>query len=365
VIHNLLVTDEHLVAIDMLGGPMGMRLLDRTGKVLGEITMPEISSVSGTVHLKGSEAMFRIESFTKPAAWFRFDAAASPELKPTGFAVSSPAKYENVEVTRHFARSKDGTRVPMTIIAPAGLKRNGQTPTVLYGYGGYGINMNPRFNARRQLWVEQGGIYVIANIRGGGEFGDEWHRTGNLTKKQNVFDDFAACALELINAGYTNPRKLAIEGGSNGGLLVGATMAQHPQLFEAVVCHVGVLDMLRVELHPNGAFNVTEFGTVTVPEQFKALFGYSPYHNVKPKTAYPAVFFLTGEHDGRVDPYHSRKMAAKLQASSTSGEPVLLKIGKAGHGIGTALSQRIADETDVWTFLFDELKLPFKKGNTR
>ena len=220
--------------------------------------------------------------------------------------------------------------------------------------------MTPNFVLSRHIWLANGGIYAIANLRGGGEFGDDWHLSGNLTKKQNVFDDFIACARHLISRGYTSPAKLAIEGGSNGGLLMGAALTQAPELFRAVVSHVGIYDMLRVELDANGAFNVTEFGTVKDPAQFKALYAYSPYHHVKDGVKYPAVFLLAGENDGRVNPGNSRKMAARLQAATASEWPVLLRLSSgSGHGIGTALSERIAQQADVYAFLFDQLGMKF------
>jgi prolyl oligopeptidase len=195
---------------------------------------------------------------------------------------------------------------------------------------------------------------VVANLRGGGEYGEAWHRAGMLTRKQNVFDDFAAVAQWLIDQHYTTPARLAIEGGSNGGLLMGAALTQHKGLFRAVVSFVGIYDMLRVELQPNGAFNVTEFGTVKEPDQFRALYGYSPYHHVEDGAQYPAILFLTGANDPRVDPSHSRKMTARLQASGTK-RPVLLRTtSEAGHGIGTALSEQIAQGADVMAFLFDQ-----------
>jgi prolyl oligopeptidase len=183
-------------------------------------------------------------------------------------------------VTREFAASKDGTKVPLNIIRRKGTKLDGNNPTLLYGYGGYSISMQPNFDFTRRVWFDRGGVYVVANIRGGGEFGEEWHKAGNLTKKQNVFDDFAAAAEYLIKQKWARPEKLAILGGSNGGLLMGAMITQHPDLFHAVVSAVGIYDMLRVELAPNGAFNVTEFGTVKDRDQFKALYAYSPYHHV-------------------------------------------------------------------------------------
>jgi prolyl oligopeptidase len=226
----------------------------------------------------------------------------------------------------------------------------------LYGYGGFGISLTPMFHVRRLLWLEYGGVYVIANLRGGGEYGEAWHRAGQLTNKQNVFDDFIASAEYLISRGYTQPAKLAIEGGSNGGLLMGAALTQRPDLFRAVVAYVGVYDMLRVEQEPNGAFNVTEFGTVQNREQFAALYAYSPVHRVVDGTAYPAVLLITGDNDGRVNPAHSRRMAARLQAATTSGWPVLLRTSaSAGHGMGTALTERIAQDADVFAFVMDQL----------
>src|SRR5207249_3050892 len=257
--------------------------------------------------------------------------------------------------------SKDGTKVPLNILRRKGTKLNGQNPTLLYGYGGYGVSLSPNFSVARRIWLDQGGVYVVANLRGGGEFGEEWHKAGNLTKKQNVFDDFAACAQYLIRAGYTQPRKLAVEGASNGGLLMGAFLTQHPELARAVVSHVGIYDSLRTELEPNGEFNITEFGTVKDREQFEALYAYSPYHHVVYGSRYPAVLMLTGDHDGRVNPFHSRKMAARLQAANKSKYPILLRTtAAAGHGMGTALDERIAEGADVFAFLFDQLGMKYK-----
>ena len=207
-----------------------------------------------------------------------------------------------------------------------------------------------------RLWFDRGGVYVVANIRGGGEFGEEWHKAGNLTKKQNVFDDFAASAEYLINEKWTRPEKLAVLGGSNGGLLMGAILTQRPELFRAIVSAVGIYDSLRVELTPNGAFNVTEFGTVKDRALFDALYAYSPYHRVKDGTAYPAVLLTSGANDGRVDPYNSRKMAARLQAATSSDRPVLLLVNAdTGHGIGTSMSKRVEQDADTCAFLVDQL----------
>jgi prolyl oligopeptidase len=269
-------------------------------------------------------------------------------------------------VTRELALSKDGTRVPLTIIQRKGAPQDGSQPLLLHGYGGYGVSMAPYFSPLTRFWLDWGGAYAIANVRGGGEYGEPWHLAGNLTKKQNVFDDFAACAQLLVDRNYTRPDKLAIIGGSNGGLLMGAMITQHPELFRAVVSQVGMYDALRWETQPNGAFNVTEFGTVKEADQFKALYAYSPYLNVRDGVAYPSVLLTGGDNDGRVAPYESRKMAARLQAASGSSHPVLLRTdAAAGHGIGTALANRIAEEADVYAFLVNELGMQAPPAATK
>jgi prolyl oligopeptidase len=224
------------------------------------------------------------------------------------------------------------------------------------GYGGYGLDIEPTFRPEYRVLFDAGFVIAVTNLRGGGEYGEAWHAAGSLTKKQNVFDDFAAAIRYLIDKKYTNSERLAILGGSNGGLLMGATLTQHPELMKCVVSYVGIYDMLRVELSPNGAFNVPEFGTVKDEAQFRALLAYSPYHNVKDGTKYPAVLFLTGANDPRVDPMQSRKMTARLQAASVSKAPILLRTSEtAGHGLDTSLSERIEEESDVYAFLFSQL----------
>jgi prolyl oligopeptidase len=263
-------------------------------------------------------------------------------------------------VVREFAASKDGTKVPVNIVRKKGTKLDGKNPALLYGYGGYGISQTPRFlGATWRLWLDAGGVYAVANIRGGAEYGERWHTEGMLTRKQNVFDDFAAAGQHLIDAKYTSHDQLALLGGSNGGLLMGAVLTQHPDLARVVVSAVGIYDMLRVELDPNGSFNVTEFGTVKDVAQFKALYGYSPYHHVQKATAYPAVLMLTGATDPRVNPLQSRKFTAALQAATSAKDhPILLRTNKtSGHGIGSSLDERIAEQTDELTFLFDQLEM--------
>jgi prolyl oligopeptidase len=261
---------------------------------------------------------------------------------------------------RKFTTSKDGTRIPVNILYQKGLKRDGKNPTLVTGYGGFGISMTPTFSAVRKVLLEQGFVWAIANIRGGSEYGDAWHRGGNMTHKQNVFDDFAAALHYVIDEKYTSPSLLAIEGGSNGGLLMGATLTQHPHLMRVVITHVGIYDMLRTELSSNGTFNISEYGTVKDLEQFQALRAYSPYHNVKDGEKYPAVLFLTGANDPRVDPLQSRKMTARLQAANASDEPILLRTSaNAGHGLDSSLSERIEEATDVDAFIFAELGIPY------
>jgi prolyl oligopeptidase len=262
-------------------------------------------------------------------------------------------------VTREFATSKDGTKIPINILRPDSV--TGIGPLVLYGYGGYAISLTPRFSAVNKSLLEQGVTYAVANIRGGGEYGEDWHLAGNLTNKQNVFDDFFAAARYLIDNGYTTSDQLAIKGGSNGGLLMGAMMTQHPELMKCVISHVGIYDMLRVELSPNGSFNIPEFGTIKNWDQFKAMRSYSPFHNVEDGTKYPATLFFTGANDPRVDPMQSRKMTARLQAASPSGPPVLLRTSaNSGHGGDSGLSQRIEEAVDTNAFLFHCLGVHFR-----
>ena len=366
VIEGITPTAGRLFVTEMLGGPSRIRQFGLDGKNGRELSLPAASSVGQVVVLEsasGAEAgiLFREASFTQPSAWYFFDprgaAPAAPEK--TALANTSPVDFSDIEAVREFAVSKDGTKIPVSILRRKGVKLDGSNPTLLTGYGGYGISLRPGFDFSQRLWFDRGGVVAIANLRGGGEYGEEWHLAGNLTRKQNVFDDFAACARHLIERGYTRPAKLAVEGGSNGGLLMGAFLTQHPELARAVVAHVGIFDMLRVELDPNGAFNVTEFGTVKDPAQFRAIHAYSPFHRVVDGVKYPAVFFLAGETDGRVNPAHSRKMTARLQAATASGRPILARFSAAsGHGSGTALTERIAQKADVLAFLFGQLEMP-------
>jgi prolyl oligopeptidase len=353
VIDAVAVTATKIYSKEIIGGPSQVRVFDLRGKLRQKLALEPISNVAEIVALNGDDVLYEAESYLTPAAYYQIGDAGGP--RQTALAVSSPVSFSDVEVSRVEATSKDGTRIPLTIVRRKSVTLDGRNPTLLYGYGGYSISETPSFSATRHVWLEQGGIYVVANIRGGGEFGEEWHRAGNLTKKQNVFDDFAGAARYLIDLQYTSPATLAIIGGSNGGLLMGATLTQHPELFRAVVSHVGIYDMLRCELYPNGEFNVTEFGTVTDPEQFRALYAYSPLHHVVNGTAYPAVLMFSGTNDPRVNPADSRKFTARLQAANASDHPILLRISGSGHGFGTSLSEGLAQTADQYAFLFWQL----------
>jgi len=339
---------------ELAGGPSEIRWFP-SGKEPITVPLPALSAVHEMEVLDGDGLAFKSNGWLTPGSFQIYD-PRSGAVKKLPVSSTSPVSFDDIEVSRIMAKSKDGTEVPMNIMHRKGVKLDGSNPTLLNAYGGYGISLSPSFDFTRRVWFDAGGIFVVANLRGGGEFGEEWHKAGNLLRKQNVFDDFIACAEHLVRSGYTKPSKLAIMGGSNGGLLMGAALTQRPELFRAVVTMVGIYDMLRVELEPNGAFNITEFGTVKDRAQFDALYAYSPYHRVKDGAPYPAVLITTGENDGRVNPYNSRKMTARLQAATGSGLPVILRTSAAsGHGMGSKLSERISEKADIFTFLITEL----------
>jgi prolyl oligopeptidase len=354
VIDEFAPSDHGIFVALMDGGPSQLWYYPRRGAAVQAPVLP-ISSVAGLHCWHGDELLYVNSSFLNPPGWFEW-APGMKSPRATALQMTSPANFDDIEVVREFATSKDGTKVPLNILRKKGIQLDGNNPTLLTGYGGYSINLTPSFASTRRVWFDAGGVYAVANLRGGGEYGEEWHRAGNLTHKQHVFDDFIACAKYLIQRRYTNPHKLAVMGASNGGLLMGAFLTQRPDLARAVVSRVGIYDMLRVELDPNGAFNTTEFGSVKDPAQFQALYAYSPYHHVRDGTAYPAVLFPCGDNDGRVNPAHSRKMTARLQAATSSGLPILLRTSAtAGHGMGSSLSDRVAELADIYSFLFAEL----------
>jgi prolyl oligopeptidase len=332
-----------------------IRIFDPQGKPQGEIAFPSIGSASG---LRGSwdknEAFFTFTSFVTPPTIYRYDIAKG--TREVWAKENVPVASDRFEVKQVKYASKDGTLIPMFLVHKKDIKLDGSSPALLTGYGGFNLSQTPGFSARAALWVEKGGVYALPNLRGGGEFGEDWHKAGMLAKKQNVFDDFIGAAEWLVKNGYTSPSRLAISGGSNGGLLVGAALTQRPDLYAAVVCFYPLLDMVRYHKFLVAGYWVPEYGSGDNPEQFPFIYAYSPYHHVKAGTKYPAVLFVTGDSDTRVAPLHARKMAALLQASNGGDRPILLHYDtKAGHSGGsTPVTKRIEELTDELSFLFAE-----------
>ncbi len=293
-------------------------------------------------------------SFAFPAVVTRYDMNTGKSSEWARMNV--PINPDAFEVKQVFYASKDGTRIPMFLLHKKGLELDGARPTLLYGYGGFTASMTPYFSSLATVWAEQGGVYAVANLRGGGEYGEDWHRAGMLANKQNTFDDFIAAGEWLITQNITNPDKLAIMGGSNGGLLVGAALTQRPELFRAVICAVPLLDMVRYHQFLVARYWVPEYGSSEDPEQFKTLYAYSPYHRVTPGAKYPATMFVTGDADTRVAPLHARKMAALLQAQTGSDYPILLHYDtKSGHMGTRPMGKVIEDLLDQLCFLFGQL----------
>ena len=332
-----------------------VRVFDTAGKPLGSIDFPTMGSVG---EMSGrwdkNEAFFTFTSFNIPTTIYRYDTATGKQT--AWWRSSAPIKSDQFEVKQVWYASKDGTKVPMFLVHKKGLKLDGARPTLLTGYGGFSVAETPSFSGRAALWIESGGVFALPNLRGGNEFGEEWHHAGMLEKKQNVFDDFIAAGEWLVANKYTNPSKLCISGGSNGGLLVGAALTQRPDLFAAVVCSVPLLDMLRYQNFLVARFWVPEYGSSENPDQFKFIRAYSPYQNVKKGTKYPAVLFISGDSDTRVDPLHARKMCALMQASTGSDKPILLHYDtKAGHSGGKPIGKQIDDLTQEMMFLSSQL----------
>jgi prolyl oligopeptidase len=361
IIDDVTVTSGTVWVVDLDGGPQQMRRFDTDGRALGPVEIPSVSSVSSygarLTRLASDLVAWMGASFTDPATWWVSGDGSDPT--PTGLRTTTTVDLSSYVVTREMATSKDGTLVPISVISAPDTPRDGSAPALLVAYGGYGISLVPTFNPERVLWLEQGGVYAIANIRGGGEYGEEWHQGGRLTTKQNCFDDFIACAEHLASAGFTSQERLAILGGSNGGLLMGGVLTQRPDLARAVVAAVPVLDSLRAETSTNGVYNITEFGTVSDVEQFAAMMAYSPYHHVQDQTSYPAVLLTAGEHDTRVDAWHAKKMTARLQAATRSEHPILLRMEAGGHLHGS-LDQQVEESTDIYSFLFDQLGMGYR-----
>ncbi len=332
-----------------------VKVFEPDGEHTADIAFPAVGSVSEVGgRWESREAFFAFSSFHIPSTIYRYDVR---KLRREVWArLEIPVESDKLELRQVWYQSKDKTWVPMFMLHAKGLKPDGSNPTLLTGYGGFNISRTPRFSASAVLWAENGGVYALPNLRGGGEFGEQWHKAGMLEKKQNVFDDFISAAEWLIRNGYTRPSKLAIGGRSNGGLLVGAALTQRPELFQAVVCGYPLLDMVRYQNFLVARFWVSEYGSSDKSEQFKYLHAYSPYHRVKPGVKYPAVLFVTGDGDTRVDPLHARKMTALLQAATGSERPVLLRYETtAGHSGGRPVSKTIEDVADELGFLLWQL----------
>jgi prolyl oligopeptidase len=334
-----------------------VRIHDLEGKFLRSVDLPGIGTAEGfSGKRREKETFYGFTSFIVPTTIYRYDlVAGKSEVFRQPKVDFDPGRYETKQV---FYTSKDGTRVPMFLTYKKGLKLDGNNPVLLYAYGGFNISLTPAFSVANAVWLEMGGVYAQPNLRGGGEYGEDWHQAGTKLRKQNVFDDFIAAAEWLIANHYTSPAKLAIRGGSNGGLLVGASMTQRPDLFGATLPAVGVMDMLRFHKFTIGWAWTSDYGSSDDAEQFKAIYAYSPLHNLKPGTKYPATLVTTADHDDRVVPGHSFKFAATLQADQAGAAPVLIRVEtKAGHGAGKPVSKQIEEMADEWAFVARNLNM--------
>jgi prolyl oligopeptidase len=332
-----------------------VKIFEPDGKPVRDVVLPAVGTASFTGLWENPEAFMAFSSYPIPLRIYRYEVVTGNQEEWARLKV--PVDSNRLEVKQVWYESKDKTRIPMFLVYAKGIQLDGSHPTLLTGYGGFGGSYTPGFSSIAVLWAEQGGIYAVANLRGGGEFGEEWHKAGMLDNKQNVFDDFIAAAEWLIRNRYTNPSKLSIEGTSNAGLLVGAALTQRPDLFGAVACGYPFLDMLRYHKFRGAQWAISEYGISDDPDQFKYLYAYSPYHHVKAGTKYPAGFFFTGDSDSRIDPLHARKMVALLQSTTGSDRPILLRYdSSSGHaGFGLPQSKKIEEMTDEQVFLFWQL----------
>jgi prolyl oligopeptidase len=340
-----------LIANYLLDVHSVVEVFDTDGTLLREIDLGTLGSASGASgHWDSDELFISFSSFHVPRTIFRYDIAT--DEKTVWAKQEVPVDSDSMELKQVWYESKDGTKIPMFILHKKGIELNGKNPTLLSGYGGFNISQTPGFRSSSAAWVEMGGVYAVANLRGGGEFGEAWHKAGMFENKQNVFDDFIAAGEYLVAEGYATPATLGISGGSNGGLLVGACMVQRPDLFGAVICSVPLLDMVRYDKFMLAKLWVSEYGTADDPEQFEYIYKYSPYHHVKEGVDYPATLFITGDGDTRVAPLHGRKMTALVQAMSSGKNPIMIQYDlKAGHSGGTPLAKQIEKEVDRWGFL--------------
>jgi prolyl oligopeptidase len=355
VLQGVSVVGDRLVLDKLENVTSQLEIRDLDGKPIRKVELPGLGSVSELAgEPEHDELYYGFANFTQPPEIFQ--TSVNDPAQKLWAKVTIPVDPSPYVVEQKFFASKDGTRVPMFIVHRRDMPFDGSTPFVLYGYGGFGISETPFFSPGYYPFLEAGGGYALVNLRGGGEFGEQWHQDGMLLKKQNVFDDCIGAAQFLIDQGYTKPQRLALRGGSNGGLLVGAVLTQRPDLFRAMVCEVPLLDMIRFDKFGSGKTWVPEYGSPENAAQFRALYAYSPYHHVHPGTAYPAVLFCTAANDDRVDPMHARKMAAALQTATSSKNPILLRVEtESGHGGGDQVKKTIVYATDVWGFLIHEL----------
>ncbi len=358
VLEGVSLLNNQFVADYLKDAHTQIKIFDLNGNFVREVALPGLGSAGGFGGKRYDRSTFySFTGFTTPPTIYRYDMVSGESSIFRQPQVDfNPDDYETKQV---FYRSKDATQIPMFITHKKGMNLDGNNPTLLYGYGGFNVSLTPSFSVSQLVWMEMGGVYAVANLRGGGEYGEDWHQAGMKLKKQNVFDDFIAAAEWLIANKYTRPEKLAIAGGSNGGLLVGACMTQRPDLFGAALPAVGVLDMLRFHKFTIGWAWCSEYGSPEDPEEFKALYAYSPLHNLKDGIAYPATMITTADHDDRVVPAHSFKFAAALQAAHQGENPVLIRIEtKAGHGAGKPTTKQIEEIADRWAFLVRSLNIP-------
>lgn len=357
VLSSVRVTARRLVLDYLERASARLCLANLNGSDMIEVPLPTFGSLFGLgSEPDGEELLYGFSAYTVPPSVYRVDLASGESR--LWRRVDAGIEPEQFLVEQISYPSKDGTGISMFLVHRRDLERNGSAPTYLTGYGGFNISMTPGFARSLMLWLEQGGVLAVPNLRGGGEYGEAWHQAGMLAQKQNTFDDFIAAATWLIAEGYTAPERLAIAGGSNGGLLMGAALTQRPALFRAVLVQVPLLDMLRYHRFLIARLWIPEYGSAEEPEQYAWLRAYSPYHAVRDSVAYPAALFATAESDTRVDPFHARKMVARLQAASSSGRPVLLRLeSRAGHGAGKPLTKVLDELTDTWSFIFRELGL--------
>jgi prolyl oligopeptidase len=360
-LENVELVGERFIASYLKDAHSAVRLFEVTGKDAGEIKLPGLGTASGfNGKRKDTETFYSYVSFTEPATIYRYDLKSGQST--VLFRPKVDFKSDDFVTEQVFYPSKDGTKIPMFITSKKGLEKNGNNPTLLYGYGGFDASITPSFSPSVATWLSMGGVYAVANLRGGGEYGEEWHLAGTKLKKQNVFDDFIAAGEWLIANKYTSTPKLACSGRSNGGLLIGAVENQRPDLWGATLPGVGVMDMLRFQKFTIGWAWTSDYGSSENKDEFEALYKYSPVHNVKPGTKYPPTFVVTADHDDRVFPGHSFKYTAAMQAAQAADAPILIRIEtRAGHGAGKPTTKIIEEATDQWAFLAKSLgmKLPW------